>query len=305
MQIHSSVAALLAMTILMPHTRLWGQFRTSPRSAIVDRVPPPGTPLSATTLIDWYNANAESADLKYKDRLITFPGVVSQVAKDALGKPYAILKSDNPSEARRIECSFKAGENLEAIQPESRLRVRGVCKGMAGKNVRVEDCIDITAIRKDADGRRIVQQDVTVQGFLQFVSGFGNEKAMESFKGTYVEVTMPAVPPSGLRNPSGGRYARPIQSTENATAIVTLTPGAGGDTVHPIRFEFPKGFTLPTELTKIVAIRGVFKGEFWRDRRPPAKGQDPYYLFTDCCWVERGAAKTIQGLRIKPRPNYW
>ena len=95
--------------------------------------------VSAQTLMQIYVNNKIKADLILKDTTISVRGVIDEISKDILGKPYITLKTGEL--IYRVQCYFpKSHELLLAdLQKGQTVTVSGTCTGALG-HVFLEDC---------------------------------------------------------------------------------------------------------------------------------------------------------------------
>jgi len=77
-----------------------------------------------------YRANEIAADSSYKGKLVRISGTIEEIAKDMLGSPYVILKTQTPG-GLRIQCVFAKGleSALISLRPGHSVTISGIVSG--------------------------------------------------------------------------------------------------------------------------------------------------------------------------------
>lgn len=101
--------------------------------------------LSSEALYKEYKANEVSADSKYKNKIIQISGVIENIGKDVMGKPYVILAGEGVIEGLNgIQCFFNEDQagDFANLQKGQNVTIIGKCDGMMlGINLGFKDCI--------------------------------------------------------------------------------------------------------------------------------------------------------------------
>jgi uncharacterized protein YdeI (BOF family) len=83
--------------------------------------------IDAPSLLQAFESNEDSANLKYRNKIILVSGIVGSVSKDTLGYSVYLKEKDAIS---GIICSFdKASFDSVQIKPGAQINVKGICMG--------------------------------------------------------------------------------------------------------------------------------------------------------------------------------
>lgn len=104
----------------------------------------PAIRTTARKLCGDYEANAIAADEKYKDKILSVSGVVTDMNHGAMGELYLILSGDPDNEfsITNIQCYFSEdyAKRIARIQKGQIVTVKGKCEGKL-MNVLLKECI--------------------------------------------------------------------------------------------------------------------------------------------------------------------
>ena len=95
---------------------------------------------NAYQLMAEYQANEVAADMMYKGKLLTFAGVISEIGKDILNKPYVALFTNDTFSG--IQCYFHKSDEpaLAVLRKDTKIVLSGRCRGKMG-HIIIEDCV--------------------------------------------------------------------------------------------------------------------------------------------------------------------
>jgi hypothetical protein len=117
--------------------------RRSPGSNADDSPQPTETAVSvaATDLMADYKGNEVRGDSKWKGKLVLVTGIVGDIKKDILDKPYVTLGSGAAFEIPEVQCSLRSGQEGAAgsLQKGQRATLKGRVHGLM-MNVQLDDC---------------------------------------------------------------------------------------------------------------------------------------------------------------------
>jgi len=83
--------------------------------------------IDAPGLLQAFETNEDSANMKYRDKVILVTGTVGSVAKDSLGYSVYLKEKDAIS---GIVCSFdKSSFDSVRVKPGAQIKVKGICMG--------------------------------------------------------------------------------------------------------------------------------------------------------------------------------
>jgi hypothetical protein len=83
--------------------------------------------IGAPQLLQAFETNEDSANMKYRDKVIQVSGTVGSVSKDSLGYSVYMKEKDAIS---GIVCSFdKSSFDSVRVKPGSQINVKGICMG--------------------------------------------------------------------------------------------------------------------------------------------------------------------------------
>jgi hypothetical protein len=83
--------------------------------------------IDAATLLQAYETNEDSANMKYRDKVIQVSGAVGSVTRDSLGYSVYLKEKDAIS---GIICSFdKSSFDSVKVKPGVQINVKGICMG--------------------------------------------------------------------------------------------------------------------------------------------------------------------------------
>jgi hypothetical protein len=83
--------------------------------------------IDAPKLLQAFETNEDSANLKYREKVIQVSGTVGSITKDSLGYSVYLKEKDAIS---GIICSFdKSSFDSVRIQPGAQINVKGICMG--------------------------------------------------------------------------------------------------------------------------------------------------------------------------------
>ena len=83
--------------------------------------------MDATKLLQDFETNEDSANLKYGSKIVMITGTVGSVTKDSLGYSVYLKEEDSIS---GVVCSFDAASFDSArIRPGAKINVKGICMG--------------------------------------------------------------------------------------------------------------------------------------------------------------------------------
>lgn len=88
-----------------------------------------GIEISSEDLVGAYLENEISADQLYKDKYVKVSGIIEAIAKDILGHPYILFKSNK---FVKVQCTFydsKAIPVLAKLKPGQHIWIEGLCTG--------------------------------------------------------------------------------------------------------------------------------------------------------------------------------
>lgn len=91
-------------------------------------------PVIVSNLLKEYDENEVGADRKYKDKMMIYAGTVDRVAKDILGNPYVILRSNHPGIVARV-LVYPAKQaktkfiDLAKLKPGDLIAIAAKCQG--------------------------------------------------------------------------------------------------------------------------------------------------------------------------------
>lgn len=96
-----------------------------------------------SVLLSDYSSNEVAADQRYKGRLIRVNGVVSDIKKDLMDKPFVLLNAGDGF--RTVQCAFATSAVADAAKLRSGepVTLQGVVQGLM-VNVQVTDCTVVT-----------------------------------------------------------------------------------------------------------------------------------------------------------------
>ena len=83
--------------------------------------------IDASRLLQAFETNEDSANLKYLDKVILVSGTVGSITKDSLGYTVYLKEEDAIS---GIVCSFdKSSFDSALVKPGAQINVKGICMG--------------------------------------------------------------------------------------------------------------------------------------------------------------------------------
>jgi hypothetical protein len=83
--------------------------------------------IDAPKLLQAFETNEDSANLKYRDKVIQVSGTVGSVTRDTLGYSVYLKEKDASS---GIVCSFdKSSFDSVRVKPGAQINVKGICMG--------------------------------------------------------------------------------------------------------------------------------------------------------------------------------
>jgi hypothetical protein len=83
--------------------------------------------IDAPKLLQAFETNEDSANMKYRDKVIMVSGTVGSVTKDSLGYSVYLKEQDAIS---GIVCSFdKSSFDSVRVKPGAQINVKGICMG--------------------------------------------------------------------------------------------------------------------------------------------------------------------------------
>ena len=83
--------------------------------------------IDAPRLLQAFETNEDSANMKYRDKIILVSGTVGSVTKDSLG--YSVYLKENDA-ISGIVCSFdKSSFDSVRVKPGAQINVKGICMG--------------------------------------------------------------------------------------------------------------------------------------------------------------------------------
>ncbi len=94
--------------------------------------------LTASDLINAFEANEDAANTKYLDKLIEVNGVLNAVKKEDDGGLSVILATDN--DMTSVICNFVDTPNAHLPPEGSLVKIKGICSGYLGDAV-LERCV--------------------------------------------------------------------------------------------------------------------------------------------------------------------
>ena len=102
----------------------------------------PPIKISAVQLSKEYDANKVAADQKYEDKTLEVPGIIDDIGKDILGKPYIILKGKGDL-LFGIQCMFNPEDEnkLANLSKGQAITVKCLMLGELIGNVILKDCV--------------------------------------------------------------------------------------------------------------------------------------------------------------------
>lgn len=113
------VLALIAAVAVWKYTFKESESNVSSRKTQVT--------INAPELLQAFETNEDSANLKYRDKIILVSGTVGSVTPDSLGYSVYLREKDAIS---GIICSFdKASFDSVKVKPGAQIRVKGICMG--------------------------------------------------------------------------------------------------------------------------------------------------------------------------------
>lgn len=113
------VLALIAAVAVWKYTFKESESNVSSRKTQVT--------INAPALLQAFETNEDSANLKYRDKIILVSGTVGSVTPDSLGYSVYLKEKDAIS---GIICSFdKASFDSVKVKPGAQINVKGICMG--------------------------------------------------------------------------------------------------------------------------------------------------------------------------------
>ncbi len=83
--------------------------------------------IDAQSLLQAFEINEDSANMKYRDKVIQVSGTVGSIAQDSLGYTVYLKEKDAIS---GIVCSFdRSSFDSVRVKPGSQINVKGICMG--------------------------------------------------------------------------------------------------------------------------------------------------------------------------------
>ena len=97
--------------------------------------------VSASDLLEDYEANEVAADQRYKDRQLIVTGKIDTIGKDILDSMYVTLESGKEFGITSVQCMFDDSNaaSLAQLRKGATVTVSGTCNGKLG-NVLLRDC---------------------------------------------------------------------------------------------------------------------------------------------------------------------
>lgn len=135
--------------------------------------------ISAPELRVEYNNNEVSADMKYKDKIITVEGRILEIAKTSDGKQLEIqlitesYGRNTSVYGSKVSCFFSL-DNQNAISNLSKsdlVSIKGICKGIEYSQIEFESCILVSSKKSfSSDYMKNMEEEVKWQLSLPLTS---------------------------------------------------------------------------------------------------------------------------------------
>ena len=106
--------------------------------------PDPAIKVAAAKLAADHVADEKAADAKYEHKQVLVEGVVAATTKDEFGSPSLVLAgAKKDDQTVQVTCTFTkdAAERAGKVAKGQRVRVKGQCQGLLGKEVSLVFCV--------------------------------------------------------------------------------------------------------------------------------------------------------------------
>lgn len=117
-----------------------GETNTASSSSATENAPAPPTEnaitISSSELINAYQNNEVAADNKFKGKRLIVSGVIEDIGKDILDKPYIVMSKSDA--LRGVQCSFEDANVVAGFQKGQKVTIKGTCNGLM-MNVQLDD----------------------------------------------------------------------------------------------------------------------------------------------------------------------